>query len=225
MFVGHYSAAFAAKRIEPEIPLPVYFVACQFIDLLWATFVLLGIEKVRYTAHINASNSMDLYFMPFTHSLPGALAWSLGIACLYWLIARSHPHRMRNTILFGAVVFSHWAGDFLAHIPDLPLWYNSFKVGLGLWNYRIFECALELVLLWTTLAFALQITGQQGKRFVTLGIVMSAFQIISVLIPTPKTDYMIASQLLVSYGCLTFFSYLANKKPAPLETPVAAYDT
>jgi hypothetical protein len=36
---------------------------------------------------------------------------------------------------------------------------------------------------------------------------------------------MIASQLLVSYGCLTFFSHLANKKPAPLETPVAVYDT
>lgn len=219
MFIGHYSAAFLAKRVAPEIPLPVYFVACQMIDLLWATFVLLGIEKVRYVAHINASNSLDLYFMPFTHSLPGALAWATGIAILYWLFAKSNPHRGRNTLLFGAVVFSHWVGDFFAHIPDLPLWYDSFKVGLGLWNYRILECALELVLLWGSVAIALKVAGPNLRYFIMLAIVMSAFQIICVTTPTPELDYKIALHLLASYACLTFLSGLADgaKNPAQRE--------
>ncbi|MGZ3157756.1 MAG: hypothetical protein ACXU7H_01605 [Burkholderiaceae bacterium] len=212
MFVGHYSAAFLAKRIAPEISLPVYFVTCQTIDLFWAIFVLMGIEKVRFVEHITASNSMDLYFMPFTHSLPAALVWAVGIASLYWLLAQSNPHRVRNTLLFGVVVASHWFLDFFAHRPDLPLWYDSFKVGLGLWNFRIGECLLELALLWTTVVLAIKIADQNRKHFIMLGIAMTAFQIISVLMPTPELDYKIALQLLVSYSCLTLFAYWADKR-------------
>lgn len=212
MFVGHYSAAFLAKRIAPEIPLPVYFVACQTIDLFWAVFVLLGIEKVRFVEHITASNSMDLYFMPFTHSLSAAFVWAVGIAGLYWLLDKSNPQRMRNTLLFGAMVLSHWVFDFFAHRPDLPLWYDSFKVGLGLWNFRIAECVLELVLLWASIALALKVAGQNRLRFIGLGVVMTAFQITSVLLPTPELDYKIAIQLLVSYAFLTLFSYQADSK-------------
>ncbi len=47
MFVGHYSVAFAAKTEHNKIPLWVLFVAVQFLDYIWATLVLLGIEKLR----------------------------------------------------------------------------------------------------------------------------------------------------------------------------------
>jgi hypothetical protein len=214
MFVGHYSAAFLAKRIAPKIPLPVYFVACQTIDLFWAVFVLLGIEKVRFVEHITASNSMDLYFMPFTHSLSAAFVWAVGIAGLYWLLDKPNPQRMRNTLLFGVVVLSHWIFDFFAHRPDLPLWHDSFKVGLSLWNFRIGECALELALLWASIALVLKVAGQNRLRFIGLGVVMTAFQITSVLLPTPELDYKIAMQLLVSYAFLTLFSYQAESKQA-----------
>ncbi len=214
MFVGHYSAAFLAKRIAPQIPLPVYFVACQTIDLFWAAFVLLGVEKVRFVDHITATNSLDLYYMPFTHSLSGALAWAVGVASLYWVVAKSNPQRVQNTILFGAIVLSHWILDFFAHRPDLPLWYDSFKVGLGLWNFVILECFLELALLWASVMLALKVAGQNRPRFLVLGVVMSATQIACTLMPTPEQDYKIALQLLASYGCLTLFSYWADKKPA-----------
>lgn len=212
MFVGHYSAAFLAKRIAPQIALPVYFVACQTIDLFWATFVLLGVEKVRFVEHITATNSLDLYYMPFTHSLSAALAWAGGIACLYWFAANSNPQRVQNTILFGAMVLSHWILDFFAHRPDLPLWYDSFKVGLGLWNFLLLECFLELALLWAGVMLALKVVGQNRRRYIVLGIVMSAVQIICVAMPTPEQDYKIALQLLASYGCLTFLAYVADRK-------------
>lgn len=47
MFVGHYSVAFAAKSDRNKIPLWVLFIAVQFLDYVWATLVLLNIEKVR----------------------------------------------------------------------------------------------------------------------------------------------------------------------------------
>ena len=47
MFVGHYGAAFAIKRVDPSIPLWVLFLAVQLLDVFWAPFIFLGVEKVR----------------------------------------------------------------------------------------------------------------------------------------------------------------------------------
>jgi hypothetical protein len=33
MFIGHYGVGFAAKRIDPSIPLWVLFVAVQLLDV------------------------------------------------------------------------------------------------------------------------------------------------------------------------------------------------
>ena len=83
MFVGHYSASFVGKAVEPRIPLWVLFLAVQFLDVLWGIFVLLGIEKVRIVPGITASSPLDLYYMPYTHSLVGALGWS-ALAFVVW---------------------------------------------------------------------------------------------------------------------------------------------
>src|SRR5437763_2436953 len=64
MFVGHYGVAFAVKTERNKIPLWVLFVAVQLLDFLWAPFVLLGIEKVRFVPGITATNALDLYYMP-----------------------------------------------------------------------------------------------------------------------------------------------------------------
>jgi hypothetical protein len=34
----------------------------------------------------------------------------------------------------GLAIFSHWILDCVVHVPDLPLYDNTMKVGLGLWN-------------------------------------------------------------------------------------------
>jgi hypothetical protein len=73
LFTGHYSVSFAGRAAEKRIPLWLLFIAVQFIDVLWSIFVLLGIEKVRIVPGITASNALDLYYMPYTHSLLGAL--------------------------------------------------------------------------------------------------------------------------------------------------------
>jgi membrane-bound metal-dependent hydrolase YbcI (DUF457 family) len=127
MFVGHYGVGFAIKKSEPGVPLWVLFIAVQFLDVLWAPFVLLGIEKVRIVPGITASSPLDLYYMPFTHSLPGALGWSLLAFLLYRLFRPRDT--ARAALLVGAAVFSHWVLDLIVHRPDLPLYDNHAKVG------------------------------------------------------------------------------------------------
>jgi hypothetical protein len=93
MFVGHYSVAFAVKSERNKIPLWVLFVAVQLLDFLWAPFVLLGIEKVRMVPGITATNSLDLYYMPYTHSLVGALVWSSLAALVYKVASGARASR------------------------------------------------------------------------------------------------------------------------------------
>jgi len=79
MFVGHYGASFAGKALNRSVPMWVLFAAVQLLDVFWSIFVLLGIEKVRIVPGITRTNPLDLYFMPYTHSLVGAIFWALAL--------------------------------------------------------------------------------------------------------------------------------------------------
>ena len=76
MFVGHYGPSFLAKRLDPGIPLWALFLAVQLLDVFWAIFIFLGVERVRIVPGFTETNALDLHYMPYTHSLPGALAWA-----------------------------------------------------------------------------------------------------------------------------------------------------
>lgn len=141
MFTGHFAAAIAAKAIAPRAPLWVYVGASQFVDIIWSGLIIAGIEKVDFDESLPGS-PLDLHFMPYTHSLPAALAWSL----LATLIARRW-FPSGTAAMVGLVTFSHWLTDLLVHRPDLPLGFTGPKIGLGLWNYPQAEMALEIGLL------------------------------------------------------------------------------
>ena len=91
MFVGHYGPSFAIKAFRPAIPLWLLFMAVQLVDVVWAVLVLLGIEKVRIVPGITASNPLDLYYMPYTHSLVAAILWSLAASVLVGPLAGTKP--------------------------------------------------------------------------------------------------------------------------------------
>src|SRR5882724_4617669 len=131
MFVGHYGVSFAARRSAASVPLWVLFIAVQLLDVAWAPLVLLGVEKVRIVPGITASNPLDLYYMPYTHSLLATLLWSAGAYFLCRLLAPRGLGEAAGLVL-ALAVFSHWILDLLVHRPDLPLYDNTAKVGLGL---------------------------------------------------------------------------------------------
>src|SRR6266403_6069291 len=172
MFVGHYNVAFAVKSERNQIPLWVLFVAVQLLDFLWAPFVLLGIEKVRIVPGITASNPLDLYYMPYTHSLLAATGWSV-VAFLVYRALRPGPGGAAAIV--GVAVFSHWVLDFLVHRPDLPLYDNTAKVGLGLWNPPALARGLEALLLFGAMWLYLRDKARR-TAMLAFGVVMLAIQ-------------------------------------------------
>jgi membrane-bound metal-dependent hydrolase YbcI (DUF457 family) len=131
MFLGHYAAAFGAKKIAPRVSLGTLFLSCQLLDLVWPLLLLLGVEHVRIDPGNTAFTPLDFYDYPWSHGLlPVALA-SAGFGGLYYLIRKDGG----GAWIVAAGVLSHWLLDFITHRPDLPLspWSTSL-FGLGLWN-------------------------------------------------------------------------------------------
>jgi len=161
MFIGHYGPSFACKAAKPAIPLWVLFLAVQLVDIAWSVFILFGIEKVRIVPGITATNPFDLYYMPYTHSLPGAALWSVGAAVVYRIVVPAQ--KWSAAAIVGAAVFSHWILDLVVHRPDLALYDDSYKVGLGLWNYPATAFILEIALLFGGIALYLKTTSPKDN--------------------------------------------------------------
>jgi hypothetical protein len=198
MFVGHYGVSFSAKKVEPSIPLWVLFFAVQFLDVLWAPFILLGIEKVRIVPGITASNPLDLYYMPYTHSLVTAVFWSCVGGIVYQFAAR--PSRGQSSLVVGLAVFSHWVLDFIVHRPDLPLYDNSAKVGLGLWNAPSLAFGLEAALLFGGMWLCLRGRLARSLGTVAFGALMLGIQAYVFFGPPPTSDRAAASTALIAYA-------------------------
>ena len=147
MFIGHYSASFVAKRLVPQAPLWLLLIAAQLVDVFWAGFIWSGVERMRLVPQFTQTNPFDLYYMPYTHSLPAALLWSTAAGLLVYAAGKARWGGMahRVAVAVALVVASHWVLDWLMHKPDLGLWGDQFKVGLGLWDYRWPALGVELV--------------------------------------------------------------------------------
>jgi len=206
MFVGHYGVSFAARRLDHSPPLWLLFIAVQLLDVLWAPFVLLGIERARIVPGITASNPLDLYYMPYTHSLVAALLWSAVALALYRLRREGSGSRTAAVIV-GLAVFSHWVLDFVVHRPDLPLYDDTAKVGLGLWNRPALAFALEAAVLFG--GMALYLGGQRGPRLpmILFGLGMLVVQAYVFFGPPPISIQAAALTALASY---TVFAAVAS---------------
>ena len=162
MFIGHFAVGFAAKKLNPKPSLGTYFLAAQFLDLLWPTFLLLGVESAEIRQ--DASNPIPLSFThyPISHSLLAVVGWGLLFGVVYAIWKKN-----RNAaFILGLCVVSHWLLDFFVHIPDLPLYPgNSPLLGLGMWRLKIAELVLEVVLLAAGVLLYFKTSGAKiGKR-------------------------------------------------------------
>jgi hypothetical protein len=130
MFLGHFAASLAAKRVAPRTSLGTLVAAGQLIDLVWPALVLAGVEQVRIDPGNTAFTPLDFVSYPWTHSLLAVLLWAAGFGLAY----RARTAYARGAIVVAALVVSHWLLDLVTHRPDLPLAPGAAKVGLGLWN-------------------------------------------------------------------------------------------
>jgi hypothetical protein len=199
MFVGHYGISYASKRAAPALPLWVLFLAVQWLDVVWSPLVLLGIEKVRIVPGFTATNPLDLYYMPYTHSLVAALVWSAAILLIYKLVVRS-ADAWRNAIILGLAVFSHWVLDLIVHRADLPLYGNSAKVGFGLWDHRALAFGAEAAVLFGGMWLYLRTAPVRRLPMVVFGLVMLGVQAYIFFGPPPASSSAIAWTALVAYA-------------------------
>jgi hypothetical protein len=217
MFVGHYGVSFAVNRFDRSIPLWVLFVAVQLLDVIWAPLVILGIEKVRIVPGITASNPLDLYYMPYTHSLVAAVVWSGFGYGLYRVWRGTVRGIHRPALLVAMAVLSHWALDFLVHRPDLPLYDDTAKMGLGLWNMPAIAFGLEAALLFG--GMWLFGRGRLGSKIglMIFGAIMLAIQAIVFFGPAPPSETAAAITALVAYTLFAgFVAFWEARHPAGL---------
>src|SRR5213595_2502127 len=216
MFVGHYSVAFAAKSHKNKIPLWVLFVAVQFLDYIWATLVLLGIEKLRVIKGFTAGSMLDSYFHPYSHSLIAAIAWSFIAGLAYRIFCGRHSfYRKYAALIVGAAVLSHWILDLIAHPRDLAIYDNTWKVGFGLWNYRDPEFALEIALLaiGIILYLARNVTSAIRKSaIIGFGLGLVIVQIGDTYVSrAPLTDKATAMGVWIFYTLFVVVAFLIEK--------------
>ena len=210
MFVGHYAAAFAAKAIEPKAPLWTLAAGCQLIDIGWSGLIMAGVEHAGIDPTLQGS-TLVLYDMPYTHSLPAVLAWSLGAALLVKLLLRLP---LLASVMVGLSVFSHWVLDFLVHRPDLELWPGGAKVGLGWWNYAVPEQALEIGLVaicggaWIA---ARKTQGRSAWPALALMSFLIGLQIAVMFMPLGAAPMAMGGSALAAYVLVTALSALADR--------------
>jgi len=141
MFIGHFGLGMGIKKTTPSISLGTLFIAVQLLDLVWPFLLLFHVETVAIHPELSGARNLEFTSYPYTHSLVGALIWSVLFGGVYFLIKKNK----RQALVLGAAVFSHWVLDLLVHFHDLPLWPGASTpyVGFGLWDSVIITNILE----------------------------------------------------------------------------------
>jgi len=209
MFVGHYAASLALKKVEPRASLGVLFLGVQFVDILFFPLVLLGVERMNIIENYTQSTHFQLEYLPYTHSLLGSLLWAVGAYALFrWVIVK----RRAVALVVAIAVFSHWVFDLVVHTPDLPLWSDaSPKVGLGLWNNAVATYALEAALLLGALWLYLRSTSAvtTAGKYGMLVFVIALIMINAPNIFAPLVDERITSLAIFALSAYFLFAGVA----------------
>ncbi len=220
MFIGHFAPAFIAAahvRDNDGMKTPglgTFFIAAQLVDFGFFIFTLLGIEKMRIVPAFSAMNPMDLYFMPYTHSLLGTLVWALGFGLLIYAGTR----HTRGAVLAGLVVLSHWFIDLVVHMPDLTLAGGDHKLGLGLWDHPWAAIVLELALIGGAIwYYALRTVRKPSRSRWPLPLMVALLltaQIFNWFAPHPeKFTAQLPLSALTAYTLFAFFAiWLGNSR-------------
>ena len=208
MFIGHYAVGLGARAAGgggrgPS--LGTWFLAVQWLDLVWPLLVLAGVERVRVAPGHTAFTPLEFVHYPYTHSLLAALLWAAAFAGVY----RWRTGNGRGALWLGAAVVSHWVLDWITHAPDLPLYPGGPRVGLGLWDSVPGTVVVEVVLFAAAAGFYLRRTRPLDRtgRYALWGLLvfLAITYVANLMGPPPPSDMAVAGAalglwLLVPWG-------------------------
>lgn len=198
MLIGHYGPAFIIKAIDKRVPLWGLFIAVQVPDIIWGILILLGVEKANINPSLT-SNPLDLSYMPYSHGLLSCIVYSLLIVAILLLFKT----KKQIAWWMGLAVFSHWLLDFLSHRPDLPVYGDTMKIGLGLWNYPTLAVIVEVgIFVVGAIWYAIAVGG--FKRWAA--VLFWLFVVVAVIASSVRGDAMSPSSAsLVAVSALCFY--------------------
>lgn len=143
LFIGHFGMGFGSKAVARKVSLGTLLLAAQFIDLLWPTLLLLGVEQVQIVPGATTVTPLLFVHYPVSHSLLTVTGWGLLLGVAHFTLRR----QLKPALILGLLVISHWLLDVIVHQPDLPLYPGSSALlGLNVWQSLSATLALELSL-------------------------------------------------------------------------------
>ncbi|HEX9421665.1 MAG TPA: hypothetical protein VF899_00380 [Pyrinomonadaceae bacterium] len=211
MFIGHFAVGFAAKRYAPETSLGTLIAAAALLDLLWPVFLLLGWEQVRIDPGNTAFTPLDFVSYPLSHSLVGAICWATIFALLYYFFI----HYQRGAVMIWIGVVSHWVLDFMVHRPDLPLYPEGARLGLGLWNSILATVIVEGLMYVAGIWIYLRVTrakdgiGRWGSwSFI---VVVAALYVVNIFSPPLPNERLLAMVAIPYIWLLILWAWWADR--------------
>ncbi|HEX2251547.1 MAG TPA: hypothetical protein VHH32_14460 [Gemmatimonadales bacterium] len=223
MFLGHYGVALALKRAEPKLSLGTLFLATQLLDLLWGIFLLLGWEQARIVPGHTPVTPLEFLQYPISHSLVGAICWSLVAAGAYYSWpTRDTTRHWQAAAVVGVAVLSHYPLDVLTHLPDLPIaGSDSPRLGLGLWNHPVATMLAEVGFLVAGLAIYVTYRSHRHPvrivRLVVLILVLVGVYIANQFGPAPPNVFTVAVADIVFVLAVTALAAWADRRASAEE--------
>ena len=199
MFIGHYAVAPVAAATG-KVKLWQAFIAVQLVDFVRAILNLVGVERTRIVENFTASNHVDLYHMPYSHSLIFTVFWAIVAGALFWVCNG-------GALIIAMLVISHWVLDVMVHAPDMTLVPGGEKFGFGLWNFIWLTLAIEVgffiiaMLIYTRLTVPAQ--GNSVFWTLTFCAVLIGLQVYGTLGPVPASPAHMAGLALLGYVVIT----------------------
>jgi hypothetical protein len=143
MFIGHFAVGFASKPLAPKASLGWLMLAPMFCDVLWPLFLAIGLEQTAVVPGYTAFTPLNLYDIPWSHSLVMVLVWSAALGGAYFALNKD----LRGAIVVAAGVFSHFVLDVITHRPEMQLYPGAPHVlGFELWASVPGTVAVEVLL-------------------------------------------------------------------------------
>ena len=209
MFVGHYAVGFVLKKKYREVPLWLLFVSVQLVDILAFILVLAGVERMSYNPTDNPFLRTVIEYVPYSHSLFTNMIIGLAV---YLIFLKLKNKAWAAALSIGVV--SHWFLDVLVHQPDMPLFHDSFKVGLGLWNFPMLSFTLEMFAL-IAAGYLLLKDIVNVKRLVFIIFLLAVSYIGMFFAPEAEaTSEQASISVLASFAILTALAYWCEPRNA-----------
>jgi hypothetical protein len=114
-------------------------------------------------------------------------------------------------LIVAAAVFSHWILDLIVHRPDMALYDSVFKMGFGLWNYRVPAFILEMAVLFGGAAMYAK-TVTRKRKVIVYVVLLAVLQFVGTFaLPPPSSDRAEAMAALFFYFLLAAIAWWVER--------------